>query len=215
VSHALIREFYEDLTVSADWDRFATRINERYSEATLVRLLTSADAKTRMAAVAALRVAGSINANAAVAERLRDEDPTVRSLAEQTLWTLWFRAESAESMEELRRLNKLVNDEQFAPALEALNDLIRRAPRFAEAYNQRAILFWRRGEYREAIADCKKVLHLNPYHFGALTGMGQCYLQLQRPAKALAAFREAYRINPNLDDVADSIEALEQLLNDE
>ena len=93
--------------------------------------------------------------------------------------------------------------------------LLRRAPRFAEAYNQRAILHWRRKHYCRAIADCKRVLRLNPYHFGALAGMAQCYIQIDRPVESLAAFREAYRINPNLDGVSDSIHALEQLLRGE
>lgn len=29
--------------------------------------------------------------------------------------------------------------------------------------------------YNESIADCKVTLELNPYHFGAASGMGMCY----------------------------------------
>jgi hypothetical protein len=38
---------------------------------------------------------------------------------------------------------------------------------------------------------------------------------MERPDLALQAFRAAYRINPNLDGIADSIQALEQILHDD
>ena len=63
--------------------------------------------------------------------------------------------------------------------------LIKRAPGFAEAYNQRAILHFRMKEFQKSVADCEKVLKLNPLHFGALGGMAQCYINLRRPRAAL------------------------------
>ena len=215
MNHALILEYYDDLTSGGDLKRFVRHIKRRYTEGTLQRLLTHADPRSREAALVALRLVGTMESNAAVVACLRDEQRQLRDLAEGTLWTLWFRAESARGMDELQGLARLIADEQFAPALAGLTRLLRRAPRFAEAYNQRAILHWKRKHYRRAIADCKRVLRLNPYHFGALAGMAQCYIQIDRPVESLAAFREAYRINPNLDGVSDSIHALEQLLRGE
>jgi tetratricopeptide (TPR) repeat protein len=212
VNHALILEYYDDLAAGGDLKKFVRRVKRRYTEGTLQRLLLHDDVKTRAAALVALRFVGSMASNAAVAARLRDDRPHLRELAEGTIWTLWFRAESAGGMEELQRLARLIADEKYAPALAGLTRLLRKYPRFAEAYNQRAILHWKRRHYRRAIADCKRVLKLNPYHFGALAGMAQCYIQLERAVESLAAFREAYRINPNLDGVSDSIHALEQLL---
>lgn len=215
VKYALILEYYRDVTTGGNLKQFVRRIKRRYTEGTLQRLLTHDDAKTREAALVALRFTGTMASNAAVAARLHDERAHLRELAEGTIWTLWFRANSASGMEELQRLARLIAEEHFAPALAGLTGLIRKAPRFAEAYNQRAILHWKRRHYRRAIADCKRVLQLNPYHFGALAGMAQCYIQIERPVESLAAFREAYRINPNLEGVSASIHALEQLLRGE
>jgi tetratricopeptide (TPR) repeat protein len=91
-----------------------------------------------------------------------------------------------------------------------LDELIRDAPEFAEAINQRAIWFFKRGEFARAAEDCEAVLRLNPHHFGAAAGMGQCLLKLNRPQAALRAFRQALAINPELD-LYDTVRALESL----
>ncbi len=56
---------------------------------------------------------------------------------------------------------------------------------------------------------------MNPHHFGAQAGLGQCYLQMRKHRAALKAFRAALRINPNMDGVAETIRALENALGEE
>ena len=82
----------------------------------------------------------------------------------------------------------------------ALDDLIARAPQFAEAFNQRAVWFFKKGEFGRAVRDCETVMRLNPHHFGAAAGLGQCYLKMKKPRAALRAFRQAVEINPTFDD---------------
>jgi tetratricopeptide (TPR) repeat protein len=55
------------------------------------------------------------------------------------------------------------------------------------------------------------VIKRNPQHFGALSGYGQIYLQLDRPDKALEYFRRALAVNPNMDAVQSMVERLEEL----
>jgi tetratricopeptide (TPR) repeat protein len=93
--------------------------------------------------------------------------------------------------------------------------LIARSPSYAEAYNQRAILYWRWGDYNKSITDCEQTLKLNPHHFGALAGLAQCHLHLKRPADALKVFKLANRVNPAMTGVEDNIHALEQMLREE
>ncbi len=191
MNKAILAEYYAALTAGGELERFVQRVNERYNEGTLGRLLQSADAMTREAAVVALRYLGTMASNAAVAACLRDRQARLRELAEGTLWTLWFRADSEKNTKELQRFARLIGKEDYPAALAGLNKLIRRSPHFAEAYNQRAILHWRRGQHRKAIDDCKRVIAMNPFHFGAQAGMGQCYLQMQRSELALQEFRAA------------------------
>lgn len=190
---------------------FRQEVESRYSEGTLQRLLqTSPDVLARRAAALALGLYGTFaGSNAALATALHDDDLLVRRLAADSLWEVWFRGNSPDHGWQLRQAANL---QDFAQALAAFDDLIREYPDFAEAYNQRAILFFRRGEYIRSVADCETVLRLNPHHFGAAAGMGQCLLRLNRPQAALRAFRQAVDIHPGLDEVADAVRQLEAAL---
>lgn len=189
---------------------FRAAVRERYTEGTLARLLSSADARTRRAAVLALGLIGTIEVNPAVAAVLRDEDPLVQRFASDALWELWFRGGTAEQN---RLLEQAARDRDQLKARTELDQLIRQAPNFAEAYNQRAIWFFKRGEFARAVDDCEATLRLNPYHFGAAAGLGQCYLKLGKPRAALRAFRSAIEINPSLEHLRDTIRSLEEALN--
>jgi tetratricopeptide (TPR) repeat protein len=191
---------------------FRRRIAERYSEGTLLRVLEHGDSDSRRAALLALGLLGTMNACPAIAARLRDDDREIAQMATDTLWTLWFRGDSPPHNEELQRLARLRDREK---ALAGLDALIRRAPNFAEAYNQRAIVYFRLKQFDRSLADCEKVLEMNPYHFGAQAGLGQCCLQMRKHRAALKAFRNALRINPNMDGVAETIRALENALGEE
>ena len=184
----------------------------RYNEGTLQRLLNGPDAEARQAAVLALGLLGTMASNKPLARRLHDRDERVRQLAANALWSLWFRADTPAHNQALQRLMRLRDRDK---ALAGLDALVQKAPGFAEAYNQRAILAFRMKQFERSIADCEKALELNPFHFGAQAGMGQCYLQLRKHKAALKAFRSALRIHPHLDGVAETVRALETALGEE
>jgi tetratricopeptide (TPR) repeat protein len=98
--------------------------------------------------------------------------------------------------------------------LEGFRALLTKAPHFAEAYNQRAIVYFRLGEWQKSIADCEKALRLNPHHFGAASGMGQCFMKQKKLRAALRAYRRALRIHPRLDGVRQVIASLERMLDE-
>lgn len=193
-------------------EQFRRRVAKRYGEGTLLRMLDDANAECRRAAVLALSLMGDMSINGDVAARLRDEDPVVRKIASDALWSIWFRGDSKKNQRELRRVLEKATPQQV---LRGLDQLVQKSGGFAEAYNQRAILFFRLGEFRRAIADCEQVLKLNPHHFGAAAGMAQCYMKMRKPRAALRSFRTALRINPNLDDVKEAIRTLEEVLGEE
>src|SRR5262249_54615796 len=115
---------------------------------------------------------------------------------------------------EARELEQVVHRADKRSVLRGLHALIRQTNDFAEAYNQRAIVYYGLGDFRKAVADCETVLRLNPYHFGAAAGLAQCLLRLNQPHAALRAFRTALEINPNLDDVEAAVKALEEALGE-
>jgi tetratricopeptide (TPR) repeat protein len=226
VGTALLVEYYKELPEPRDGDdpdkwaarlqngleKFKKKVSERYNEGTLQRLLDSSSSQARRAGVLALGLIGTMQSNKAVAARLRDDDRMVRQLADDALWAIWLRGDNEAHAQELQRLRRMRDPQK---AITALNALIKKAPNFAEAYNQRAILYYRLEEYQKSVADCERVMKLNPCHFAALAGMGQCHMKLSRPRAALKTFRQAYRINPNLDNVEETIRALEDALGEE
>lgn len=196
--------------------RFKRAIQARYYESTLLRVLHSHNPDVRQAAVLALGLTGSLSCNRALSDRLFDEDPIVRQLASDGLWAVWFRADTKENNEELQRLmHEPLEQVGFDNLLAGYDALIQKAPTFAEALNQRAILHFRVGNFGKSVADCEKVLRLNPFHFGAASGMAQCFMKQKKFRAALRSFRRAHRLNPNLDGVKEAIASLEQILGEE
>jgi tetratricopeptide (TPR) repeat protein len=196
---------------------FESAVTSCYLEGTLQRLLHSSHAETRQGAVLALGRVGTMACNRSLADMLRDRDEGVRQLATAAMWSVWFRADTPENVRELRRLSSLVaGDElEFESLLAAFASLLQCSPTFAEVYNQRALLFFRVGRWHDSIADCSKALRLNPCHFGAASGMAQCYLKQKKVRLALRAYRRAYQLNPNLDEVRQVIRSLERMLGEE
>ncbi len=231
VGMAILVEFYKELPRRQGGEKaeawaerlqqglngFKKKVAGRYTEGTLQRLLDCPKALTRRAAVVALGLTGTPDSTPPVAAMLHDNDAKVRQLAVDALWLLWFRADKPANNKELQRLRKLAGEPDGDPGavLAGLGGLIRKAPRFAEAYNQRAILHYRAGRYEEAIADCRTVLKLNPFHFGAASGLAHAYMKIKKPKAALKAFRNAYRINPGMQEVGEAIRFLENVLGEE
>jgi tetratricopeptide (TPR) repeat protein len=194
-------------------EKFRQKVAARYSEGTLHRLVQNADLRTKQAAIVALSLTGALaSSNPVLANLLHHEDPQLRLVAADALWSIWFRAGSDR---ENRELHRLVNIRDRRKKTNGLDSLIERAPQFAEAYNQRAIVYFQMEEWQKSIADCERVLQLNPFHFGAAAGMGRSYMELGKHKAALKAFRNAYRINPGLQEVEEAIRALENALGEE
>jgi len=143
--------------------------------------------------------------------RLRDDSARVRSYAESALWVLWSRSGDHALDTMLARGVEEMNGGRLQQAIETFSEVIRRMPSFTEAWNKRATAYFLVRRYRKSIADCKQVLKRNPRHFGALSGLGQIYLAQDDYAQALAWFRRALEVNPNLEGVELNIKALEAI----
>lgn len=206
---SLLADYYDTYLRDHDIDAFRVHVSARYTEGTLARLIDTGDTQTRRGAVLAMGLFGSFEVNAAVGRALRDNDATVRALAENALWAIWFRADSPENNKTLERVRALIGRQQYDDAVAVADRLIKQAPKFAEAYNQRAIAYFFLGRFEESAADCQRVLEHNPYHIGALGGLAQCQLQLDKRDEALKTLRRSLKLQPHKEDLRDVIAALE------
>ena len=206
---SLLADYYETYLHDHDIDGFREHVSARYTEGTLARLVESGDTQARRAAVLALGLFGGFENNAVVSRALRDSDPTVRSLAENALWAIWFRADTPENNQALERVSLLNSRHRYEEAITLATQLTERSPRFAEAYNQRAIAHYFLGQFEDSAADCRRVLERNPYHFGALAGLAKCQLRLDQRDEALKTFRRALKLQPYSEGIREVIAALE------
>ncbi len=131
-------------------------------------------------------------------------------MAEDALWAVWFRADTPEHNRSLEEVRHLIGREQLEQAETLVTRLVGDAPRFAEAYNQRTIVFFLQGRFAESAEDCQRVLDRNPFHIGAIEGLAQCQIRLNRARDALKSLRRALKLRPHNTALRESIHELEK-----
>ena len=83
---------------------------------------------------------------------------------------------------------------------------------FAEAWNQRATALYLRGDLASAYADAEEAFRLNPYHFGARSGMGLCKLGMRCYDEALMMFESTLEINPRIESIKGQSKRLRKMM---
>ena len=203
---------YHGYLVDQDMAAFLQRVVARYEPGTLERLVQAGPRLTRRAAALALGSLGDFRSNATLGIALRDEDRGVRMLAENGLRNLWCRDGSESQQQQLQVVLRLNGQQACDEAVVRASALLAEAPGLAEGWNQRAIAYFQLRRYIESIHDCRQAVELNPFHFGAVAGMGQCYLALGNQMWALESFRRALELNPNLEGIRGQVTTLERRL---
>jgi tetratricopeptide (TPR) repeat protein len=181
-------------------------------EEALAALADTRDVDNRRRGAMALAETGVMADVPKLAAALRDDDALVRKLAERAMWEVWSRSGDASVDRLLASGIEQMGAREGELAVRTFTEVIRRRPDFAEGWNKRATVYYLMGEYQKSFADCDEVMKRNPYHFGALSGYGMIYLQLDQPAKALDYFQRAQKVNPNLESVNETVEMLKPLL---
>ncbi|MCC6715710.1 MAG: tetratricopeptide repeat protein [Gammaproteobacteria bacterium] len=138
----------------------------------------------------------------------REEEDAVGTANE--IWKIWFEYRDAGVARLLQQAVAAKDAGDVDNALEVVNRVIEIAPDFAEAWNQRAIIYYKVGYFDASLADVEETLKLEPRHFGALSGRGMCYLGLRDPDEALSAFEEALDVYPWLSTARAYADTLRQ-----
>jgi tetratricopeptide (TPR) repeat protein len=128
------------------------------------------------------------------------------------VWAVWSRSGDTQIDDLFKQGVAQMSGGRLNEAIETFTQITERRPDFAEGWNKRATAYFLAGDYRRSLADCDEVIKRNPQHFGALSGYGQIYLQLEEPDKALEYLRRALAINPNLQGVEGMVERLESFI---
>jgi tetratricopeptide (TPR) repeat protein len=142
----------------------------------------------------------------------KDEREGEAAVAE--IWTLWLQSGRPELDETMEQAAKLIGHGLAALALPLLDEIVARAPEWAEGWNKRATALYLVGEHDRSLADIERVLAIEPRHFGALAGIGLIRMGRGEHRAALAAFRRALAVNPFLKERHELIPALERKVGD-
>jgi tetratricopeptide (TPR) repeat protein len=126
------------------------------------------------------------------------------------IWTLWLQSGRPEIDAAMEQVVALMGNGLSGLAMPVLDDIVARAPDWAEGWNKRATVLYILGDHDRSLADIERVLALEPRHFGALAGIGLIRIAKGEHRAALAAFRRALAVNPFLKERLGLIPALER-----
>lgn len=130
--------------------------------------------------------------------------------AERQIRAEWSKSGSAAMDLLLERGRDALAAGDLDGALDHLTALTDHAPDFAEGWNALATARFQADSYGPAIEDIRRVLALEPRHFGALAGLGRILEDLGETGGALAAFRAAHAIHPHQPDIKAALDRLER-----
>lgn len=174
-----------------------------------LRSLAHPVATERAAAVARLADLGQMADASRVAERLRDDDEDVRTLASSALWMIWSRSGDRQIDRLFARGMQQMSAGELDAALATFSRVVQKKPAFAEGWNKRATVRFMLGDDLASLKDCEETLKRNPMHFGALSGMAHIHLRRGDARLALQAYTRALQANPNLEDGPEMLQLLE------
>lgn len=183
-------------------------VADRWTVEDLLSWLDGDDDEAVAAAALCLGCIGDAALSPSLALLLHHADPVVSAAAEQALWSVWFRSGSPLAQSLICQAVCLLEGDRWHKAAEVLTEIVAEEPGFAEAWNQRGIARYLAGSFCGSIADWKRVMQLNPHHFGAMAGLGHCFALLGRRTDALDCYHAALDIHPRMDGIRQAIQQL-------
>jgi tetratricopeptide (TPR) repeat protein len=93
-------------------------------------------------------------------------------------------------------------------SLDIMDSVIALKPDWAEVYNRRAAILFQLKDFDGAMRDLRQTLALEPRQFQALAGVGMIFQQGGKAPQALAAFREALKLNPHFKGIKQAADKL-------
>jgi tetratricopeptide (TPR) repeat protein len=140
--------------------------------------------------------------------------PAEAAATEDAIWTLWMAHPDERAQRYMFAGVRQMNEGQLHDALITFSRLVEMAPKFAEAWNKRATVYYMLQDYDASARDIAETLKLEPRHFGALSGLGLVNIALGRFQAAIAAFEMALAHHPHLRGARENIRNLKEELKE-
>jgi len=131
--------------------------------------------------------------------RVAPDAATAQSI-DQKIWIYWTFPSDPTLAGRMTEVMTARRKGDLTGTIALLDRLVVDYPDYAEGWNQRATIYYAVGNFDASIADCAKVLALEPRHFGALSGRALMYLALGKRALALKDMAAALAVHPFLNE---------------
>ena len=132
-------------------------------------------------------------------------DPRYARTLADSIWSEWFRSGSATVDLMLGWANTAFEEKKYNVALDFLDQVVTRAPDFAEGWNRRATVHYAMDNFAKAMTDIEKTLELEPRHFGALAGMATILERTGKKEAALKAWERALDVYPAMESAQQAV----------
>jgi len=99
-------------------------------------------------------------------------------------------------------------------ALKIFDNILATDPKWSEAWNKRATVYFLMSEFKNSLNDIDKVLNIEPRHFGALSGQARIFIKLHEYERAIQSIEKALKFYPSFRS-KDLIPEIERLIREE
>jgi tetratricopeptide (TPR) repeat protein len=141
--------------------------------------------------------------------RVAPDDVTAKAI-EERIWALWAVTRSDTTTLLMARAQTAMEQHDFDLAIKLLDAVIKIKPKYVEAWNRRATIYYMKKDYGRALADIREVLRREPRHFGALSGLGMIMQDIGDDKQALEVYRRALAVYPRLQRIPDVVKTLQE-----
>jgi tetratricopeptide (TPR) repeat protein len=141
--------------------------------------------------------------------KVAPDDVTAKAI-EGRIWALWTAARSDTTSLLMSRAQSAIEANDLDLAVKLLDAVIKIKPKYIEAWNRRATIYYTKKDYGRALADIGEVLRREPRHFGALSGLGLIMQEIGDDKQALEVYRRTLAIYPRLPRIPDIVKTLQE-----
>ena len=117
---------------------------------------------------------------------------------EKKIWSIWIKHPDDNSLtEKLEFGTELMQYGDYNYALRVFDNIIVADPKWSEAWNKRATVYFLMNEFQNSLDDIDKVLIIEPRHFGALSGQARIFIKIKKYEKAIKSIEKTLKFYPS------------------
>ena len=137
------------------------------------------------------------------------------ALLEAKIWSIWNEHPTNNKLTERLEFGiELMQYGDYNYALKVFDNIIVNDPKWSEAWNKRATVYFLLSQFTNSLDDIDKVLNIEPRHFGALSGQARIFIKLQKYEKAINSIERALKFYPSFKN-GEMIPEIERLIREE